>query len=215
MGAGVYDEAYDAEFDDCIDEDETAFDFDFAVNDDTNNDSGSEDTTAVDDTDATESMFNTDSLTETVSVPEYKLETTGVPGVTVEYKDGTVELADEPPVAKFDATAVKMQPETDNIAYPCVWLKAETMPGYVAQALQALLTGGAYDNDVNIYPVYAEIVDAGVSLQLGYIDSRALRNLLSKPLFAAFEKRIKLNADDKNDVSGDMMYAMCTCQSFA
>lgn len=134
-----------------------------------------------------------------------------VSNVVTQYDDGTVELSEEPITATFDATPVKTQPEVNGVAYPCVWLQAKSMPGYVAQALQALLTGGVYNDDVNIYPVYAEVQDVDTTLQLGYIDSKALRNLLSKELFAMFEKRIRLDSDSRHDIIGDMMYAMCTC----
>lgn len=232
MCTDLYDTAYDAAetlnatsdaavaYDDYVDDDETGFDFAAFASADTE----METATAMQDTEdiavstataltnaMSESNTETTKPQELQVTPQPVADTFAVPNVTAEYQDGTVELAEEHVTGTYTATTVKTQPEVNAIAYPCVWLKTKTMPGYIAQALSALLTGGVYDADVNIYPVYAEVLDANVTLHIGYIDSKALRNLLSKALFATFDKCIKFDADCKHDITGEMMYAMCTC----
>lgn len=108
---------------------------------------------------------------------------------------------------KFEGGEVKTHTEVDDITYPCIWLETETMPAYKATALQALVSNGSFNADVNVYPVYLKMLSDVI--YIGNIDSNVLKELLNKNVFECFKKSIKLNATQ--EITGTMMYAMCSC----
>lgn len=96
---------------------------------------------------------------------------------------------------------IKKYSETSKLEYPLIILKCDKIEKYKVEAIKSLL---CFDSDeyLNVYLIVKENM-----LQIGKLERRKLRMLLSTDVLKDFEKEIYVSPDDM--LTGDMMYCMC------
>lgn len=109
-------------------------------------------------------------------------------------------------VTKYKGGVVTPREETEDVVYPCLYLKTTELPTYKANTLLAMFNRSVFDDDATIYACYLEY--DGTVMQIGYIDNKAMRDFLLCGVFDAFEKTVYLDAE--HTVKGKYIQALCT-----
>ena len=95
--------------------------------------------------------------------------------------------------------------EFEELTYPCIVIQETEQAGFEKRRMQVLSKLVNQDVDVTIYPLY--LVYGSDMLELGTLDAKALRTLLTNDVFRNWDISIML---DKDTVyAGDMCLAFC------